>query len=347
MVESAGIAPTNISLSELPDCPRQLSDAAARGRLVIFIGAGFSRLAGSPGWEDFANAVLNFLARKGVLLESEMDQLKRLSSPRRRLSIGVELARKFSIEIPYKDILHPSFRNPEAQEDEKKLFRSLVSTNGVFITTNYDTWIDDYIAKGDTAHISADVDVSVTRRSLRMFCRPEDFSLSELGQPATVFHLHGSCTDPDTMVVTTRGYLELYADFDNEQVVTTKVRTFLQELFTKYVILFVGYGLEELELLEYVINKGRGAKTSSSKSQELRHFLLEGFYSHEQRMIAFLSDYYASQCDVSLVPFNKDKQGHRQLIDVMEAWSKSLRTEGLTEMEVIRDVERLSREIDV
>ena len=128
--------------SELPACPSELVDAATRGRLVIFVGAGFSRLAGSPGWDEFADAALRHLARKGTLLDSELDQLRRVT-PRRRLSIAVELARRATIEIPYKELLHPSNKSPEAKEDEKRLFRALVSTNGIFVTTNYDLWIEE------------------------------------------------------------------------------------------------------------------------------------------------------------------------------------------------------------
>jgi hypothetical protein len=332
---------------ELPSCPSELSDAARRGRLIIFVGAGFSRLAGSPGWEEFADAGLRFLARKGVLLDSELDQLRKLGSPRRRLSIAIELARKKAAPIPYKDILHPATRSADVQDDERRLFRALASTNGIFVTTNYDTWIEDYIQKGELLPAASSENLSQPRPEVRVYSKPEEFSLEKLGVPGSVFHLHGICTDPDTMVATTRGYLKQYADFDGDKEATSRLRTFLREMFDKYTILFLGYGLDELELLEYIINKGRSPVSRTASLKERRHFLLEGFYSHEQGMIEFLSDYYSSQCDVSLVSFNKDKQGYRQLIDVLESWAPQLRTQGLTPMEVVKDVERLSREADV
>ena len=191
------------------------------------------------------------------------------------------------------------------------------------------------------------VDAERPRPVVKSFWRPEDFMLDRLGVPSTVFHLHGSCNEPEGMIVTTRGYLEQYTDFSNERELTTRLRAFLQELFEKYTILFVGYGLEELELLEYIINKARVVPARELDVKSRKHFLLEGFYSHEQRMVEFLADYYETQCDVVLVPFNKDKQGHRQLIDVIEAWAPTLRTEGLTSIEVVKDVERLSKEVDV
>jgi len=86
--------------------------------LVVFIGAGFSRLAGSPSWEGFADSALQFLARKGILFESELDQLRRLPSPRRRLSIAIDMAKVRDLQIPYTEILHPADRGAGIQEDD-------------------------------------------------------------------------------------------------------------------------------------------------------------------------------------------------------------------------------------
>src|SRR5580704_15549395 len=47
-------------------------------------------------------------------------------------------------------------------------------------------------------------------------------------------------------------------------------------------VLFVGYGLDELEVLEYVIGKAR--LTGEPGHREMRHFLLQGFSSHEHEV---------------------------------------------------------------
>src|SRR6185437_9441267 len=41
-----------------PEPPEGLREAALRGNLVLFIGAGASRVAGCPGWDEFANGAL-------------------------------------------------------------------------------------------------------------------------------------------------------------------------------------------------------------------------------------------------------------------------------------------------
>ena len=40
----------------IPRIPDGLRQAAQRGRLVIFVGAGISKLAGCPDWSEFADA---------------------------------------------------------------------------------------------------------------------------------------------------------------------------------------------------------------------------------------------------------------------------------------------------
>ena len=42
-------------LRDLPDMPPGLREAAQREALVPFVGAGASRIAGCPGWGDFAS----------------------------------------------------------------------------------------------------------------------------------------------------------------------------------------------------------------------------------------------------------------------------------------------------
>ncbi|WP_375214417.1 hypothetical protein [Aquabacterium sp.] len=44
-----------------------LKDAAKHGELVVFVGAGASKLCGSPSWNDFANSVVATLQRADKL----------------------------------------------------------------------------------------------------------------------------------------------------------------------------------------------------------------------------------------------------------------------------------------
>ncbi|MBK6864415.1 MAG: SIR2 family protein [Ideonella sp.] len=62
-----------------------------------------------------------------------------------------------------------------------------------------------------------------------------------LTERGAVIHLHGSYTDPSSMVVSLKDYIEHYA--------ALRVQAFLSAMFKSHTVLFVGYGLAELEVL--------------------------------------------------------------------------------------------------
>jgi hypothetical protein len=60
--------------------PETLRLAAFQRKLIPFVGAGVSQLGGCPGWDQFANAALQFFVGKGKLSHAQFDQIRNLSS---------------------------------------------------------------------------------------------------------------------------------------------------------------------------------------------------------------------------------------------------------------------------
>src|SRR5512146_1661856 len=54
-------------IEPIPKIPEPLRLAAFQRKLIPFIGAGVSQLGGCPGWDQFANAALQFFLGKGKL----------------------------------------------------------------------------------------------------------------------------------------------------------------------------------------------------------------------------------------------------------------------------------------
>lgn len=98
-----------------------------------------------------------------------------------------------------------------------------------------------------------------------------------------------------------------------------RILTFLEYLFDQKRVLFLGYGLEELEILEYVILKAR--RSSEGPIQEAKHYLLQGFFSHQEQLFRSLRRYYLRECGIELVPFLRDQKDWDQLVDVIESWA--------------------------
>ena len=141
------------------------------------------------------------------------------------------------------------------------------------------------------------------------------------------------------MILTTAHYVRHYANDRraNARDPENYVLTFLEHLFEHKTVLFVGYGLDELELLEYIVVK---ARTTMRTGIHPKHFLLQGFYSHEQELMAHMRTYY-HDCGIQLVPFLKDHRGWDQLIDVLEAFARSVPASTLTVLQQFKEMEAL------
>lgn len=285
--------------------------AAKHGELVVFVGAGASMLCGSPDWRGFANQVVDLLEKSGALSFLEAEQLRGLGDSRRSLSIAMALAKEKDVAIDFGRILHPS--RPAAIGVE--LYELLSSLRPVFVTTNYDKWLDD----AGPEELSADMKVGgesepATRPGKRpTYYLREQLSPALLAERGAVIHLHGSYLEPSSMVVSLKDYIECYAD--------ARVQAFLSAMFKNYTVLFVGYGLAELEILEYVIRSNASLRTENA---EPRHFLLYACRSIESVQTRFLKKFYREQCGIRIIRYYIDTKGYQEIVDVFKSWKSEL-----------------------
>lgn len=308
-------------LPSKPPVPAGLREAAGIRKMIPFIGAGASRLAGGPGWDEFADGVLRQLVAQGKFTCAELDQVKGLT-PRMKLSIAKTLANDRGTQIDFKALLHPALSAGDRDKGQK-LYGSLFKLGNVFVTTNYDLWLDERIPDPplDGAP-AADQPGPATR--MRSIFRVDEFLPSVLDQANTVVHLHGSVDEPGGMVLSTLDYVTRYANDRGARNASeeNRVLTFLEKLFGgRYTVLFIGYGLEELEILEYVALKARLQKRVAPG--EVRHFLLQGFFSHEAVLRQRLDTYYR-EFGIGLVAFQQDRKGHEQLLEVLEGFAQQI-----------------------
>ncbi|MGE0671729.1 MAG: SIR2 family protein [Methylibium sp.] len=309
----------------LPD--QILKDAAKHGELVVFVGAGASMLCGSPDWRGFASQVVGALAKGGVLSFLEAEQLRGLGDSRRTLSIAMALAKEKGIAIDFDSILHPA--KPVAIGSE--LYELLSSLRPVFVTTNYDKWLDD----AEPAELSTEVRVGGEAEPARGPGRRPKYYLREhlssalLTERGAVIHLHGSYTDPSSMVVSLKDYIEHYADL--------RVQAFLSAMFKNHTVLFVGYGLAELEVLDHIIRSNESLRT---RTAEPRHFLLYAHRSTESVQTRFIEQFFRDQCGVCVVPYCIDAKGHQEVVEVFKGWKSELDVRDPTTLDLQSHLDR-------
>lgn len=287
------------NLYEIPRLPPEVVEAAEDGRLVIFIGAGASRLMGCPSWDGLADGVLRTIAVAEIISYGDLDSLKNLDA-RKKLSVATNIAEQARFTIDYKKLLGHD-------ESKSSIYRHLNGIGCPVVTTNYDLLAAPLVTRDKEGS-------STPVRPLR-YCHPHAFLSGRLAHPETVIHLHGCLEDPASMVVTTKDYLSHY---DNDF-----VKVFLAELFKSHTVLFVGYGLEEAEILEYVLRRGNVQGDVQYEKQRKR-FLLQGYYTGQSTLIRLMKDYYKDSFGVHLCAFSMDRMDYFQLEKVIEEWSPKI-----------------------
>ncbi|GJI93625.1 hypothetical protein RugamoR57_03430 [Duganella caerulea] len=298
----------------IPPIPPQILNAAENNDLVIFVGAGASKLCGSPDWRGFADGVVGELRNSGILNFLAGEQLKSIPDARRTLSVAMNLAKTNRVEINYETILHPD----EPKERGARLYEILKELNSIVVTTNYDKWPH----KAGRSQITmgglddATLPDGLPRDYLdAKYYRSEHFLPYLLTEKGAVIHLHGSYKDEDSMIISMRHYMRHYAD--------DRVIKFLNHLFTHCTVLFLGYGVAELEILEHIIRSNDPAGKNSGA--EPRHFLLNPIQSHRVKENEFTESYFRDECGIRVINYEIDEKGYDQVVDVLETWAPSLK----------------------
>jgi hypothetical protein len=325
-------------IDPIPPLPPGLKEAALRGTLIPFIGAGASRLAGCPNWIEFAERALHYFVDQGKFTHGQLAQLSQ-QHPRVKLSIARGLQRQHNLPIKFDAILYPDGRNTNPKG--RRLYEALSKLGRTFVTTNYDDWLDTTIgAPPLTVSAVGGTGTPTIGQKPTIIYKMEELTPDNLERPNTIFHLHGSLLDPTRMILTTQDYVRHYANdrrADGPEG-ENRVLTFLGFLFSQKNVLFVGYGLEELEILEYVIGKAR--LMAEPGKTEIRHFLLQGFFSHEEELARSLSNYY-SECGIQLIPFLRDQKDWDQLMDVLEEYASIAPAGAPLNVQIFKEMEAL------
>jgi hypothetical protein len=95
------------TIPAIPSIPDELRLAAREGRLVPFIGAGASKLASCPNWEEFAEGLLTQLVGAKAINYNQAQQIRAQNlSPRMKLSFVRNIAARRNIALNYEAIVH-------------------------------------------------------------------------------------------------------------------------------------------------------------------------------------------------------------------------------------------------
>jgi len=290
-----------IEVKPIPDLPQPIIDAAENKSLAIFIGAGLSYFVGCSSWSQLSENLLKKCETEGLINNFEKAVLSQTKDFKKTITICNHLLEN---DERFLDEMKRSLNDAQVGTGDVDLsiYKDLYSLNGLFITTNADRHIDQVYSSDNIVIDRFDTSTPLDNNHL--------------------YKVHGSVTDPDSLIFTVEGYLKRYTDAEYGK--------FLEEIFTKYTVLFLGYGLSEFELMDYLF-------TSISPTGN-KHFFLKDYYTHEQRIYEF-DQLYFNDLGIDLIPYSKDDNGFEQLPIIIKSWVDEIKAKSLVPVAVYDDID--------
>ena len=288
-----------LPFSDIPKMPPEIIDAIDNNNLLLFVGAGVSKLIGYPLWSELAKKLAQLAVDSHDLTLSEREVL--LSGEFTPMQIITVLCKRFDSKKPdsgiEKVITELSIDVKEDQKIAMKIAKYLSAYNAPIVTTNADESLEKQEPLND-------------RLRLYNFM---DFDFEKFHN-YSIIHLPGSVRNKKGMVFTSEQYAEAYNvenDFGRK----------LKKLFEKgWTILFIGYGVSEFELLRYFL------KFKDDKVR--RMFILDGYLAKDKIKYEFDKEYYES-LGIYLLPYSREKNDYKQMLAVLKSWDKDVKTKTL------------------
>ncbi|HEY6171345.1 MAG TPA: SIR2 family protein [Candidatus Kapabacteria bacterium] len=270
----------------LPEIPHKIKEAYEADNLVVFVGAGVSKLIGCPSWRELSEKVVRDCATNLSYRESE--SLLQIVDPKKILSICKQVR---SSEDDFVDSIRNSLVANETDLNENENIYQIIKDIGTyFVTTNIDCHFDNKFS--------------------RIVAEESEFSSASINDD-NLYKLHGSLTAPHTIVLTARDYLKRYKDGN-------RIKEFLRQLFTKNV-LFIGYGLTEFEVIQHL----QLPEQTADEPFEIKHYILDGYFQGDQKRLD-LDNLYYRQLGIECIGYEKDEKGYKQLKEVLINWHQIL-----------------------
>ena len=317
---------TLLKAPEELDVPEEIQIAAIEGRLTFFIGNGISRLYNIPSWDELANKMLRSLVSEKKIDFNKYDILLKHST-KTKISIADHYFKKAIEEnnpkLAYEGLLMKDV--PERGTEDYPPSYSLLAKFGCrFLTTNYDPlfsnelkyqWSESRAIK--TSVVSKDEKekshVAHNKpKDVQVYNSIDEFEKSGMLNGNFLVHIHGSISDEKSLIVSTLDYLNLYGD----KAKVDKIKLLLKD----QTVVFFGYGLEELEILDIIVRSTRDNQTENAN----KYFMLLPLLTHEYEIYELLKIYYEEQLGIKLLPYSRDKKDFHSIEDIIDNWAKEL-----------------------
>lgn len=288
---------------ELPDSLRE--QLVRKEKIAIFAGAGVSKLLGIPLWEELARKAIKYLHEIGKLNFAEGEQIiAEHTTPKQKMSI-------FHDACPKKEPASKEFykRHLELKgipASSKNPYNLLAKLEIPKLTTNLDHEFWNALQRrlrptgGDTS--------SATESGPNPIQVVSGFKEAMPIDTNAIYQVHGSYQSLEPYsVVTMRDYISRYFQDPN-------LREFMRKVFKEYVVIFIGHGMEEFEILQDLVRDSK------------RHHILVGTYLNDPNLMGVKRQYFES-LGINAHGYYLDFSGYSRLYEVIDSWVEKITVE--------------------
>jgi len=273
-----------------PDIPPPILKAIENRGLSIFIGAGASQVIGCWSWEKLATELIEKCCKKECINYRQRQILSGSNDYKKIITICRSILEEKGLKKDFLETIVAGCRGERKKKKKANIYQELIRIPALYVTTNFDENFDEWF--------HAD----------RVVFREEGFR-PELVIDEKLYHIHGSIKDYDTLVLTVPEYIKRYR-FEH-------FRNFMRRIFSEKVILFIGYGMAEYEILDFLIT------TLEVERQKEARFILLPYYKGYEDIVDF-DQHYFGEMGVIVVPYEYDDKGYEQLFDVIKSWNNKI-----------------------
>lgn len=294
-----------MKIEAIPELPDEILDAVRKEpqgskKLAVFVGAGVSRLVGCDGWKELSERLLKKCTDQTkadgqpLLRYREFDRLSGDNDHKKIITVCYNiLAKQNDLEKVFWDEMRVALRAGNEEHPKLDIYPQLRKLNGLFITTNADNFLPKCYNDD------------------RLVFRDEEFDADSIHK-TKLYQIHGSINEPKSMIFTVDAYIRRYRDND-------RFKEFLRAIFQRYVVLFVGFGMNEFEHLDYLVSK--------TPEHAPDNFMLKPYLSGDERLCSVEAEYYEA-LGVNLIPYAIDTKGYSQLYHIVVDWNRKIRLQG-------------------
>jgi len=300
------VSNSDLTISKQPDIPSELLGAIDSENLSIFTGAGVSRVLGCWSWKQLSIELVEKCYEKGRINYRQREILSDYDDYKRVITICRNVLAEGGFEEDFFQTIVEGCKGDDEKVKNIRIYDELNHIPALFITTNFDEHFDEKFHPD------------------RIVLKEEGFRY-DLISPEKLYHIHGSVRDYSTLVLTVPDYLERYNSDD--------FRQFLRTVFSERAVLFIGYGMAEFELLDFLIGK---YDVGNKKAR----FILHPYFRGYEDIVRFDQFYYRG-LGVRIIPYEYDEKGYTQLYDVIRFWNETIDRVSAYPYEKMKEIDKI------